>query len=529
MVERGNPTSYDRIPYPGKSYPQSHPGRLEALGTLFGMKPPDSIRCRVLELGCGQGANLIPMASSCPQSEFLGIDLSVRQVARGQEVIETLGLGNIALLHLDIMDFGEDHGVFDYIIAHGVYSWVPEQTQRRIIKICKEHLSENGIAYVSYNTYPGWRMRGMLRDMMLYHSRKFADPQTQIDQARALINWLADSVKREDNPYGVLLGNELAEMRYWEDTYFRHDSLEEVNEPVYFHEFIEQASSCGLQYLGEAEFSTMVAGNYSSGIHETLRKLGRNIIEMEQYMDFLRNRLFRQTLLCHDDITLTRALTPKIVSNMFMSASIKPESPAPDLTSNSTVRFRGPGDIALSSECPLSKTAIMCLSEMWPRGVPFDELLHSAHVRLGGGTVQIHDPGRIERDRETLGSTILTLYARGLCDLHIHPSRFVLECSERPEADAFARFQASQEGPVTNRRHECVNLDTFGLKVLALLDGEHDRDDLLEILTDLVAEDVLVIRENGNQVNEEQRIREIMVSQLDMKLNQMARAALLIG
>ena len=125
--------SYDAVPYPDYSYFESHPDRVATMATLFGMKPPPVDRCRVLELGCAGGGNLIPMAYGLPQSEFVGIDTSARQIAAGQEKASALGLKNVTLQPLDILDVNTDHGQFDYIIAHGVFSWVPRVVQDKIL------------------------------------------------------------------------------------------------------------------------------------------------------------------------------------------------------------------------------------------------------------------------------------------------------------------------------------------------------------------------------------------------------------
>ena len=175
-----NQTPYDEFAYVSRAHPQTHPSRLAALAKLFGMQPAPLSGCRVLELGCASGGNLLPMAAQTPSASFLGIDLSGRQIADGQAVIAELGLSNIGLRHLGIAHVDESLGKFDYIIAHGVYSWVPQEMQEKILSICKENLAPNGVAYVSYNTYPGWRMRGMIRDMMLYHARPFGETSLQV-------------------------------------------------------------------------------------------------------------------------------------------------------------------------------------------------------------------------------------------------------------------------------------------------------------------------------------------------------------
>lgn len=131
--------AYDEVLYPGYPRSQTHPDRLATLATLFGMKPAPVERCRVLELACGDGGNLIPMALGLPESEFVGIDSAACPVAQGRTLSESLGLKNITLRQLDIMEVASDFGQFDYIIIAGLYSWVPPPVQDKILVTCKAH------------------------------------------------------------------------------------------------------------------------------------------------------------------------------------------------------------------------------------------------------------------------------------------------------------------------------------------------------------------------------------------------------
>src|SRR4051794_6758842 len=95
MADQAN--SYDEIPYGDNFFPYTHPIHLATMGLIFGIEPPPLDRCRVLELGCAGGGNLLPMALELPDAQFVGIDLSPRQIAEGQAVIERLGLRNVDL------------------------------------------------------------------------------------------------------------------------------------------------------------------------------------------------------------------------------------------------------------------------------------------------------------------------------------------------------------------------------------------------------------------------------------------------
>src|SRR6185503_10934875 len=164
-------TSYDALPYPLLAHAQTHPAWLATLAVVHGLRPAPVEHCRVLEIGCASGSNLIPFACEMDGSEFVGIDLSSRQVAEGQEFIRALGLRNIRLQAQDLLDF-DDAGTFDYIIAHGLYSWVPQTVRDRLMDICRRHLAPQGVAFISFNAYPGWQGLNMVRDLMLYRTRQ---------------------------------------------------------------------------------------------------------------------------------------------------------------------------------------------------------------------------------------------------------------------------------------------------------------------------------------------------------------------
>jgi len=229
---------------------------------------PDPGKRPVLEIGCADGGNLVPLAVVYPESTLVGIDLSQVQIAEGQETVRALGLTNIELGRQSVLDVTAQLGAFDYVICHGVYSWVPADVQQKILEVCKKNLAPQGVAYVSYNTYPGWHMRGMIRDMLQYHVQPFTLPAMKVRQARNLLDFLgkaAGSPKKGSdpgsqggqtpfsaNPYSLLLENELESFRRSSDSYLFHEHLEEVNEPIYFHQFIDKAAGHGLRYLGEA-------------------------------------------------------------------------------------------------------------------------------------------------------------------------------------------------------------------------------------------------------------------------------------
>ncbi len=134
MLFQPAPTSYQEVPYPNDPYRSSHPDQLATVAILAGLSPPPVSRCRVLELGCARGGNLIPMAVEMPQAQFVGFDSSGHQVREGCELIERVGLGNIRVEARDILDLDAAIGTFDFIICHGTYSWVEPEVQEKILR-----------------------------------------------------------------------------------------------------------------------------------------------------------------------------------------------------------------------------------------------------------------------------------------------------------------------------------------------------------------------------------------------------------
>jgi methyltransferase-like protein/SAM-dependent methyltransferase len=519
--ETAQASSYDEVPYESYPYAQTHPDRLATIAQLFQMQPAAIDRCRVLELGCAAGGNLIPMAVQLPGSRFVGIDLSARQIADGRRVVADLKISNIQLEHRSILDLDERLGAFDYILCHGVYSWVPDAVQEKVLKVCTTLLQPQGVAYVSYNTYPGWHMSGMIRDMLRYHARRFTRPQDAVGQSRALLNFLAETAAEENSAYSILLKEGLEFFRKVSDSYLLHEYLEEVNEPLYFHEFVERLGRHRLQYLAEAEVHAMMPERLGSKIAATLEKLSSEFIEMEQFLDFVRNRKFRQTLICHAGVPLQRKVGASVLRPLFVASSLRPVSQQPDLRSEAEERFRRPDGRTASTTEPVLKAALIHLAEHWPQAVAFVELSSAAHAALGP------DKHAGAPSEELLGKALLQLYASNLVELRTWRPPFTCRVADRPQASPLARLQAAAGTAVTNLRHERIALNVLERLVLRQLDGRHDRSALLDHLIELAARGTLEIKQEGHLLESPETHRAVLSAQLDACLAGLAKQALL--
>ncbi len=469
MVTAQSNPRYDEVPYQSNPFERSHPRWLATIAAVFGMPAPTPDRARVLELGCASGGNLVPMAESLPQSSCLGIDLSSRQIEDGNRFIAESGLRNVSLRQASILDIGESDGEFDYIVCHGVYSWVPRHVQSAILELCSKRLSANGIAYISYNTLPGWGMLGVLRDMMRFHASHFSEPTKQIEQSRALLKVLAAAVPSEENPYGMLLKQVSEKVQKSADWYIYHEHLEEDNDPVYFHEFNARAEAVGLQFLGEAELLTMLSNQLPEDVQAALRGVAGNIVRSEQYMDFFRNRTFRETLLCRAGVALNRKIDVERIQTLSFASELAPQGGAADMKPGVEVSFNAPGRSSVGVRDPIFKAALVALREAWPRFVPTAELEDTVRRRLELG------PATVESSK-ALVERLWNWFTHRLVLMSASPAPCVSVPGERPVGSVVARTQlAAGRAQLTNLLHTLVRIRPFEAAVLSFLDGSRDR------------------------------------------------------
>jgi methyltransferase-like protein/SAM-dependent methyltransferase len=464
-------TSYDEVPYESKPLFSTHPDCLAVAARLRGLAAPPARSCRVLELGCAAGGNLIPMAYALRESRFVGIDLSQRQIVEGQAMCEQLQLANIALHAGSIADVDASWGTFDYIVCHGVYSWVPPAIQERILWICRHLLEPQGVAYISYNTYPGWHLRTIVRDLMKFHTARFDDPQTKVQQARSILEFMARASADLESPLSKVLAEEAESLPKAADYYLYHEHLEDSNQPLYFHQFVSRARAAGLEYLGEAWNHTQV-DNLPRDVQEALQAISTDLIDLEQFVDFIRSRTFRRTLLCHQEAQIVQTPDPAVMNPMYLAALARPMSATPDITSELPEKFALDDGTSASTNVPVMKAALVELFRMWPIAMQFDELLSSVCQTL-----------RIAAsDRAAAGSLLASFLVRGyvanLVAVHCEPFKFAHQVSERPQASALARLVGRQRVSVPTLRHRLVTLSPAERITLALTDGSRNQSEI---------------------------------------------------
>jgi methyltransferase-like protein len=441
------PSTYDQIPYPTYPRPQTHPDRLAAVGKLFGMEPAPVAHCRVLEIGCGDGGNLIPMADGLPESNFVGIDAAKQPIAAGSRVAAGMDLTNLELHALDLRAIGH-LGQFDYIVAHGVYSWVPLEVRDGLLTVCREHLAPEGIAFVSYNALPGGHLRQMLREMALYRTAGAKTIDERISQAREFLESLRQGPLLSPE-WQALQEQEIAELLDRDDGSLYHDEFGEYNQRFYFHQFAAAAGQHGLQYLGEAEPHEMFDPT------DALADFDGDILEREQLLDFRKARRFRQTLLCHAGRTLRRETSPSQMPDFLFSAPATwPEDD----------QIEGAHGIRITTGDEAAVRVAVALGDMYPLPIPFDDLVPYAG-----------NPEILER-------VLYEMVTVGFANLHVYDFPCQDTVTARPTASRLARYQAATSAEVANACHINTPLDDTGRNLIQLLDGTRTHAEIAQAL-----------------------------------------------
>ena len=481
MATDDEPVSYEDVLYEGVVLPSTHPQHLAMTGRLLGMQPARATQCRVLELGCGTGGNIVPMAYELPGSQFTGIDLSPAEIGVARNFADALGIENLTLQTLDIRDLDESFGEFDYIIAYGVYSWVPPDVQTAVLRICKERLAPQGIALISYNVFPGWHMRMGARQMMLYHSLRFP-PEDRTQEAVNVLSFVRKSVHSMEGrmsgigPYGAMLDEEAARLEGKPHSYLAHEHLSRANDPVYLYQFVERAQEAGLRYLADSDFGSVVTSSMPDDVSGPIAALSPDGVTEEQYSDFITNRMFRESLLCHAEVATVSEVTGASLGSLYLSSAATFVAEGAEGYDPQSPRIRNVAGSVVSLKTEETIAALRRLTSLWPESETFDELLANVGSELG---VSFDDAGAAR-----LASALLAL-------LRVHMVEFRSEVpmcvgaehvGERPMASAVARLQATRDRTAVNARHQAVDLEPAWRAVLPAMDGTRTRAELAAVM-----------------------------------------------
>ncbi|MET0308980.1 MAG: methyltransferase domain-containing protein, partial [Sphingomonas sp.] len=373
-------TQYDLVPYPSGLFPETLPDHLAAIARLHGLDAPDPATARVLDVAGGDGFNVIAMAAAYPDAHFHSFDISSEAVARGAALAEAAGLSNIRLEVADLLEAAETmEGPYDYIIAHGLYAWVPEAIQAATLKLIGRVLAPDGIVFLSYNALPGGHLRLAVREMLLHHVDHIADPVKRIQEARRVLAEFA--APRENDRLVVAAMRQVAEpMLRKQAGVLYHDELTGAYAPQSLQQVVTAAAAHGLAFLNDAVPSMVYDGMPGRDMDDA------EVVRIAQADDYLAVSFFHQTLLVRPGRSPSRKIDPANVGKLYASSLAKRTGETSFLIGRESVEV----------DEPWLADFLGVLGDAWPERYPLTQFA----------------------DSEERCAVLLKLYQRVILDIH---------------------------------------------------------------------------------------------------------------
>jgi SAM-dependent methyltransferase len=355
---------YDDLPYRSLPIEWTAPERLALASLLHGGPRAPRAGYRVLELGCADGANLLPLAYHRRHATFVGVDGARSQIAIASSDKSRLELVNVEFIHADFLNADARlQGQFDYIIGHGVFSWVPDDARDALLRLCAKRLRRGGLLYLNYNANPGWKVRGMVRDFLLAQTARTTNLRGRAEEAQAVAARIASSLTTGEQAYSKLIGNEFGFVCESDLSYIAHEYLAAENHAYWRSEFLALAGLYGFEFVADADFS------YSSGrMPEDLApRLVKEQITgqtVDDTMDLLCYRQLHSPILTKGPVT-RRLPGPEEFAALFVASCLAPCA----LSGDGKQMFEHPSGYQVEAKEQVIQDALERLQPRWPRGL----------------------------------------------------------------------------------------------------------------------------------------------------------------
>ncbi len=451
---------YEEVPYIGLPIPNAHPDRLAWTAHIFGGPKPNMNQARVLELGCGDGASLLPLAGFNPEWTLHGIDASPRAIQWANEVAVRSGLENITFTCADLAEVTIEPGTWDFVIAHGLYSWIDPTRRDQLRRLIRKALAPTGLAYVSFNAMPGWAMRGLARKLLM--DRPLVDPKEALDASLARI---------PDTPWGRLLGHELRLARDARLDYLTHEYLAPHNDAFWLRHFVADMAQAGLRWLGDSQFDQVEGRGF-----ESIRlEFGIPGLEGEEHADILGGRQFHCAVLARDDAPERPPLERlRILDEAYISGSVTPSDATFVFDRSQISTMRSAEGVEILVEEPLGKAALIELARIDPNGITLTELFTNARELLQRNGVAFDGPAA----ETEVAEGVLRLWRMGVLSLRVRRGNVTVSMPARPAIPRFLRVEAEVRGQLSTPLAGALPLDSVATYLLPRIDGTRTPEQL---------------------------------------------------
>lgn len=454
---------YEARAYPGISHPSTDPAVTSVVAAFAGLKVASPSQARILEIGCATGHNLLPLAARWPEAHCTGIDFSAPAIHEANEHREALQLQNLEFLQADLRNFDPGDVTYDFIIAHGFYSWVPEDVRRALLGFCAKHLSPNGIAVVSYNVMPGWSLRKPVAALAKLLATRH--PQTIGANPHQALAFLATAVEG-DSAYARHLREVVDEMAGRGPVTVAFDDCAPVNDPCTFLEFMSHASSHGLRYLGESVMAENLPAELEPESLEALKPLANDPLLFQQAIDVLTGRTFRSAVICRNEAPVQEKVPTSVVLPYY-ARLLKRFEKLPD-----SIRLVDEeGKEVAGTDQPLAIAFFTAMADAVTSCVS----LHMIQERMGK-----HLKGGFNAmtDLPLFASLVFDAARRGLIELRSEGILFSPEVPSHPRLSRWNLRFAARKQLIIDGYHAACLFPERHFMLLAAMDGTRSKEEL---------------------------------------------------
>ena len=449
---------YESTRYLGLPIAAAHPFRLAWTSRVHGGPQPDLIGARILEIGCGDGATLLPLAAHQSSWRVHGIDASRQAIGFAQDGALAANLANATFACEDLAASTVEADSWDIVIAHGVYSWIDPERRAALLRLAYSALAPNGLAYISFNALPGWSVRGTVRHALL-HSHE----QSHEVLDRMLAHVGADA-------WGSLLAAELRRARDCRDDYRVHEYLSAHNEAFWVGDFVRDAAANGLRWIGDAQFDLNEGRPY-----EQLRaSLGIANPRAEEMIDLIGYRQLRCAVLARDNSPISAAPDDAALLHDAVIAGVIAPLRQPFILDDAIAEsMRSAGGVDIDVQGSLAKAALLELARIYPSGLRYEDLLDHARRIL-------HEHGlhtQADAHRE-VAEGVMRLWRAGALELRSHMPVVAGIRPNPPKVSAFTRYEATVRPAISSPLGILLPLDASDRAMVAQFDGSQTEFDL---------------------------------------------------
>jgi hypothetical protein len=466
--------AYDSVDYPSGVDAQLTPDHIRAVGLFHGWDAPDPATASVLEIGCYDGLNLIAVAAVYPRARCVGFDLAARGIEQGRLIARAAGVDNVELRHDDILEFPRAGEQFDYVVCHGVYSWVPQAVRDALPGLIAARLAPGGVAYLGYDALPGCGAKYAIATYLQRLVGRIPEFDARLDATEQVIDTLARNhdATSQLKPQLEALRTML---RSLDRGYVFHDWLAPHYRPDWTREVAARSAAAGLRHVADVTFGDDASYDLDEDARRLLALAGDDFVERADALAVLRGtRLFRTDLLVRADAPpapLPDAMHR--ISYTFLGNRV-PSEPSDAGASRFDV-----GENLLVTADPTLAAILDALEAAAPGELGFDALRRTTGA----------EPPELE-------ATLRGLVLRSVLQVHSTPQPFTLTPGERPLAGRLIRAMLNMGDQAVSLRHRRVVAgDKPARLLMALCDGTRTVPDLAQFMQDALGEPV-----SGEQV-----------------------------